>query len=342
MVMASAALPFVFRAVEIDGVPYWDGGYTAIPRSFRSSTLPSEDVLVVNQPGPAAGNEISAGDSQSGQRDHFQFLAYCRVARDRVRRCSIRDDCDRARCRTIPAHQDPSDRSQATSNRLTAASRLKTEYDFSRCCAARAGGRHAASLTRTSTTSACAARSISKLNCRASRGEVRLRARRKPRNIWCPPRRGSRRIRPAGRHADRTGMASSSSSLSVVVEDPARVLLAARLVHQLATSSSPPRRTGRRNAHGASPQFGVDVPIGVERRHESSHGGRTQSGPPRARQVEPDALEHMRQLGHDNILRRMGRPRCWTVVHIRSDALICLKVRFRARTGSRPLLSRGL
>ena len=25
-VMASAALPFVFRAVEIDGVPYWDGG----------------------------------------------------------------------------------------------------------------------------------------------------------------------------------------------------------------------------------------------------------------------------------------------------------------------------
>jgi NTE family protein len=47
-VMASAALPYVFRAVEIDGVPYWDGGYTANPPIFpffRSTA--SEDVLVV-------------------------------------------------------------------------------------------------------------------------------------------------------------------------------------------------------------------------------------------------------------------------------------------------------
>ena len=47
-VMASAALPYVFRAVEIDGVPYWDGGYTSNPPIypfFRSTT--TEDVLVV-------------------------------------------------------------------------------------------------------------------------------------------------------------------------------------------------------------------------------------------------------------------------------------------------------
>ena len=47
-VMASAALPFVFRAVEIDGVPYWDGGYTANPPIlpfFR--TTRTEDVVVV-------------------------------------------------------------------------------------------------------------------------------------------------------------------------------------------------------------------------------------------------------------------------------------------------------
>src|SRR5712691_3006895 len=48
VVMASAALPFVFRAVEIDGVPYWDGGYSGNP-----AILPlvhsdaSTDVLVV-------------------------------------------------------------------------------------------------------------------------------------------------------------------------------------------------------------------------------------------------------------------------------------------------------
>ena len=26
---ASACLPFLFQAVEIDGEPYWDGGYTS-------------------------------------------------------------------------------------------------------------------------------------------------------------------------------------------------------------------------------------------------------------------------------------------------------------------------
>jgi NTE family protein len=47
-VMASAALPHVFRAVEIDGVPYWDGGYTANPPIFPLlNGRYSPDVLVV-------------------------------------------------------------------------------------------------------------------------------------------------------------------------------------------------------------------------------------------------------------------------------------------------------
>ena len=47
-VMASAALPYVFRAVEIDGVPYWDGGYTGNPPIFPLLRGPhSPDVLVV-------------------------------------------------------------------------------------------------------------------------------------------------------------------------------------------------------------------------------------------------------------------------------------------------------
>ncbi len=47
-VMASACLPHLFRAVEIDGVPYWDGGYLGNPvifPFFRSTA--TEDVLVV-------------------------------------------------------------------------------------------------------------------------------------------------------------------------------------------------------------------------------------------------------------------------------------------------------
>ncbi len=47
-VMASACLPAVFRAVEIDGVSYWDGGYLGNPvlyPFFRSTA--TEDVVIV-------------------------------------------------------------------------------------------------------------------------------------------------------------------------------------------------------------------------------------------------------------------------------------------------------
>ena len=48
VVMASACLPAVFRAVEIDGVSYWDGGYLGNPviyPFFRSTE--TEDILIV-------------------------------------------------------------------------------------------------------------------------------------------------------------------------------------------------------------------------------------------------------------------------------------------------------
>jgi NTE family protein len=47
-VMASACLPLMFRAVEIDGVPYWDGGYSGNPvvlPFLRSGA--TADVLIV-------------------------------------------------------------------------------------------------------------------------------------------------------------------------------------------------------------------------------------------------------------------------------------------------------
>jgi NTE family protein len=34
MLLASACLPFVFQAVEVDGEPYWDGGFTGNPALF--------------------------------------------------------------------------------------------------------------------------------------------------------------------------------------------------------------------------------------------------------------------------------------------------------------------
>jgi len=63
--MASACLPLLFHAVEIDGVPYWDGGYLANPVIFPFfGTTTTEDVLVVQinplmrQATPTSASEI--------------------------------------------------------------------------------------------------------------------------------------------------------------------------------------------------------------------------------------------------------------------------------------------
>ncbi len=48
VIAASACLPFLFQAVEIDGVPYWDGGYLGNPPIFPFfHTTATEDVLIV-------------------------------------------------------------------------------------------------------------------------------------------------------------------------------------------------------------------------------------------------------------------------------------------------------
>ncbi len=47
-VMASACLPFMFQAVEIDGVPYWDGGYMGNPALFPFyNAVKTDDILLV-------------------------------------------------------------------------------------------------------------------------------------------------------------------------------------------------------------------------------------------------------------------------------------------------------
>ncbi|MEP9379644.1 patatin-like phospholipase family protein [Aquabacter sp. CN5-332] len=47
-VMASACLPLLFQAVEIDGVPYWDGGYMGNPPLFPLyEHVEADDILLV-------------------------------------------------------------------------------------------------------------------------------------------------------------------------------------------------------------------------------------------------------------------------------------------------------
>jgi len=52
MVMASACLPTMFQAVEIDGVPYWDGGYMGNPALFPFHGQTGTDDIVVIQVNP--------------------------------------------------------------------------------------------------------------------------------------------------------------------------------------------------------------------------------------------------------------------------------------------------
>ena len=65
MVMASACLPHMFQAVEIDGVPYWDGGFMGNPVLFPFyGSSKSQDIVIVQinpveRPGtPRSAREI--------------------------------------------------------------------------------------------------------------------------------------------------------------------------------------------------------------------------------------------------------------------------------------------
>jgi len=58
VVMASAALPLLFQAVNIDGTPYWDGGYMGNPAIFPFfPNTTTEDVLIV-QINPVERREV--------------------------------------------------------------------------------------------------------------------------------------------------------------------------------------------------------------------------------------------------------------------------------------------
>lgn len=67
VVMASACLPFLFKAVEIEGQSYWDGGYSGNPPLFPFfHTSPSDDIVIVQiNPVKRTGIPKSAQDIQN-------------------------------------------------------------------------------------------------------------------------------------------------------------------------------------------------------------------------------------------------------------------------------------
>ncbi|MBK4738859.1 patatin-like phospholipase family protein [Noviherbaspirillum pedocola] len=67
VVMASACLPQIFRAVEIDGDPYWDGGYMGNPALFPLIDDTAADDIMIVQINPTEREELprTAADIQN-------------------------------------------------------------------------------------------------------------------------------------------------------------------------------------------------------------------------------------------------------------------------------------
>ena len=134
-VMASAALPYVFHAVEIDGVPYWDGGYTANPPIFPLfRTTETEDVLVIQiNPVARAATPTSAQEILNRVNEitfNASLIAKYRAI-EFVNRLIDRGQLSRGtgpgEYRRINVHRIDLG---FIGRKLTPASRLNTDFDF--------------------------------------------------------------------------------------------------------------------------------------------------------------------------------------------------------------------
>jgi NTE family protein len=134
-IVASACLPYLFRAVEIDGVPYWDGGYLGNPSIFPLfRTTTSEDVLLVqinplerratptsNQEIMARLNEITFNSPLMGELRAIEFVARL-IDQGRLQR-----GIGPGEYRRISMHRIALEDSVKA---LSTESELNTEYDF--------------------------------------------------------------------------------------------------------------------------------------------------------------------------------------------------------------------
>jgi NTE family protein len=134
-VMASACLPLLFKAVMVDGMPYWDGGYLANPPIFPLfHATRTEDVLIVQinplerKEVPTSSrdivnrvNEISFNSSLASEFRAVEFVARL-IDHGRLKRGTGSGEY-----RRINAHRIVLGENQKT---YSADTKLSTDYDF--------------------------------------------------------------------------------------------------------------------------------------------------------------------------------------------------------------------
>jgi NTE family protein len=147
VVMASACLPMLFRAVEIEGVPYWDGGYMGNPAIFPFfRATETEDVLVVQinprvrKIAPTSTHEIMNRINEitfnSSLQAEFRAIDFVRRLIDQGR---LPRGTGPGEYRRVNVHRIALDEAF---RKLTASSKLNSDYDF--FVMLRNGGRRAA------------------------------------------------------------------------------------------------------------------------------------------------------------------------------------------------------
>ena len=163
--MASACLPLLFRAVEIDGVSYWDGGYSGNPAllPFLRATA-TEDVLIVQinprerRKTPTRTREILSRINEINF--NASLLAELRAV-DFVNRLIDEGRLPRGmregEFRRLKLHRIVMEEMGAS---VRVAGTLNTEYQSSKGCTSSASAPRGVFLTRISTISAAAAPSI--------------------------------------------------------------------------------------------------------------------------------------------------------------------------------------
>lgn len=129
--MASACLPFVFQAVEIDGEPYWDGGYTGNPALYPLiyQTDLSDIMLVRITPLLKADNptrSIDIIDRLSEITFNASLVSEMRAIAF-VKRLIDEQKLDRGRYRALHMHMVADDEGMTPYN---ASSKFNTDWAF--------------------------------------------------------------------------------------------------------------------------------------------------------------------------------------------------------------------
>ena len=131
MVMASACLPYVFQAVEIDGEAYWDGGYMGNPALFPLVDLTESQDIVIVQINPVHREEIPRTAPEIFNRINeitfnaslIKEIRSIAILKDLIKTANLEDQ----RFRDVLFHLIANDEEL---NPLSVSSKLNTEWEF--------------------------------------------------------------------------------------------------------------------------------------------------------------------------------------------------------------------